>query len=68
MIKTQIIIENNKPKAVILDYKEFIRLKEMAGDKTDYQEAIEAEKNSKKLHSHETVKNRINGIIAKSKK
>ena len=59
MIKPQIIQENGKPKAVILEYKEYLKLKEMAEDKSDYHEAIEAEMTTKKWHKHEDIKRKL---------
>ena len=41
MIKTQVVKENNKPVAVIMDYKEYLRLKEIAEDRADYYSAAE---------------------------
>lgn len=59
MIKTQIIKADNKPMAVIMDYQEYIRLKEQAEDKSDYYSAIEAKLKSKKWTSHEDLKKKI---------
>lgn len=36
MIKTQLVREDNKPVAVIMDYREYLRLKEMEEDKSDF--------------------------------
>lgn len=41
MIKTQTIKEDSKPVAVILDYKEYLRLKGTEQDKVDYNSAKE---------------------------
>ncbi len=35
MIKTQIVKENNKPVAVIMDYKEYVRLKEIEQERSE---------------------------------
>lgn len=59
MIKTQIITENNKPKAVILDYKEYLRLTELAEDKEDYKSGIKSLRTTKKLHNHGDVKKEL---------
>lgn len=56
MIKTQIIKENRKPVAVILDYKEYLRLKEIEEAKTDYYSAQETKKKTKKWTSHKDLK------------
>ena len=57
MIKTQIIKEGNQPIAVILDYKEYLRLKEIEEDKFDYYTAFEIKKNNKIWTDHEDLKN-----------
>ncbi|MBP7736623.1 MAG: hypothetical protein KA369_11665 [Spirochaetes bacterium] len=59
MIKTQIIKENKKPKVVILDYKEYLRLKEKADDYDDYISAVKAVKTTKKLHSLDDVEKKL---------
>ena len=59
MIKTQVITENDKPKAVIIDYKEYLRLKELDEDKEDYLDGIEALKSTKKRHKHEDIKREL---------
>jgi hypothetical protein len=59
MIKTQIIEENKKPKVVILDYKEYLRLKEKADDYDDYISAAKAIKTTKKLHSLVEVEKKL---------
>ena len=58
MIKTQIVKENNKPVAVIMDYKEYLRLKEIAEDRADYYSAaeIKRKKKNKKWKGHEELK------------
>jgi len=56
MIKTQIIKEDNKPVAVILDYKEYLRLKEVELDKADYLSAVEVRKKNTKWVSHSALK------------
>ena len=40
MIKTQIVKEDNKPVAVIMDYREYMRLKEIEEDRMDYYFAL----------------------------
>ncbi len=56
MIKTQIIKEDRKPVAVILDYNEYVRLKDIEQDKIDYYSAIEVKKKNKKWTSHADLK------------
>jgi len=56
MIKTQVIKEDSKPVAVILDYKEYLRLKDIEQDKSDYNSAMEVKKKNKKWVSHKDLK------------
>ncbi|MBI5192006.1 MAG: hypothetical protein HZA08_01035 [Nitrospirae bacterium] len=56
MIKTQIIKEDTKPVAVILDYKEYLRLKDIEQDKVDHYSAMEVKKKNKKWVSHKDLK------------
>ncbi len=59
MIKTQIIKEDNKPVAVIIDFKEYQRLKEIEEDKIDYYSAIEVKRKNKKWTSHSDLKKEL---------
>lgn len=59
MIKTQIIKENNKPIAVILDYMEYKRLKDVEEDKKDYLNAVKNKKQNKKWVKHEDLKKNL---------
>jgi hypothetical protein len=59
MIKTQIIKEGKTPRMVILDYKEYLRLREIEQDKTDYYSAIEVKRKNKKWTSHENLKKEL---------
>ncbi len=63
MIKTQIIKEDNRPVAVILDYKEFVRLKDIEQDKIDYYSALEVKKKNKRWTAHQRFEERI-GIVS----
>jgi PHD/YefM family antitoxin component YafN of YafNO toxin-antitoxin module len=56
MIKTQVVKENNKPVAVIMDYKEYLRLKEIAEDRADYDSTVEVKRKNKKWKRHEQLK------------
>ncbi len=56
MIKTQIIKEGRKSVAVILDYQEYMRLKEVEQDKSDYYSALEVKRKNKKWVSHNDLK------------
>jgi len=56
MIKTQIIEENNKPRMVIMDYKEYLKLKESEEDRNDYYSALETKLVNKKWIKHDTIK------------
>jgi hypothetical protein len=59
MIETQIIHAEGKPIAVILDYREYLNLKESAGDREDYESAIKVRKNNKKWMKHEDLKKEL---------
>jgi hypothetical protein len=59
MIKTQIVKENDKPVAVVLDYKEYLRLKEIEQDKKDYYSALQVKMKNKKWTSHKDLKKAI---------
>ncbi|MBI5682847.1 MAG: hypothetical protein HZC45_06760 [Deltaproteobacteria bacterium] len=60
MIKTQVIKEENKPIAVILDYREYIKLKEIEEDRIDYYSAIETKLKNKKWVGHKDLKKKLN--------
>jgi len=59
MIKTQIIKEDNKPKIVLMDYEEFIRLKQAEEDRDDYFAALETKCSNKKWIKHEDIKKNL---------
>lgn len=59
MIKTQIVKENDKLVAVVLDYKEYLRLKEIEQDKKDYYSALQVKMKNKKWTSHKDLKKAI---------
>ena len=59
MIKTQIVKENDKPVAVVLDYKEYLRLKEIEQDRKDYYSALQVKMKNKKWLSHKDLKKAI---------
>jgi hypothetical protein len=59
VIKTQIVKENNKPVAVIMDYKEYVRLKEIEQDRKDYYSASRTKAANKKWTSHEELKKEL---------
>lgn len=59
MIKTQIIKEGKIPRMVILDYKEYMRLKEIEQEKLDYYSAIEVKRKNKRWTSHEGLKKEL---------
>jgi hypothetical protein len=59
MIKTQILKANDKPVAVVLDYKEYLRLKEIEQDRKDYYSAMQVKMTNKKWTSHKDVKKAI---------
>ena len=59
MIKTQIIKEDDKPVAVILDINEYMRLKEIEQDKSDYNSALVVKRKNKKWVSHKELKKEL---------
>jgi hypothetical protein len=59
MIKTQILKEGNKPIAVLLDYKEYKRLKEIEEDKADYLSALSVKIKNKKWKTHQQLKKEL---------
>ncbi len=59
MIQPHIIEQGNKPIAIILDYEEYQRLKEIEEDKLDYFAALEAKYESKKWTKHEDLKKKL---------
>ena len=59
MIKTQLVKEDNKPVAVIMDYREYRRLKEMEEDKSDYFSAMEVKRKNKKWKSHADLRKEL---------
>ena len=56
MVKTQIIRKDREPVAVILDYKEYVRLKEIEQDSKDYRSALAVKKRNKIWTAHEDLK------------
>lgn len=59
MIKKQIIKENNRPIAVIIDFEEYKRLKLIEQDKFDYARALKIKQTNKKWISHTDVKKKL---------
>lgn len=59
MIKTQIIKKDNKLVAVILDYDEYKRLKDVEEDKKDYYSAVKIKATNKKWKSHKELKKEL---------
>ena len=59
MIKTQLVKENNKPVAVVIDYKEYLRLKEIEEDKNDYYSALQIKIKNKKWKTHADLKKEL---------
>jgi hypothetical protein len=62
MIKTQIVKADDKPLAVIMDYQEYRRLKEIEEDREDYYSALEVKTRNKKWKPHGGVKKRTGAI------
>lgn len=59
MIKSQLIEIENKPVAIILDYKEYLRLKEIEEDKSDYYSALKTKLQNKKWFAHNDLKKEL---------
>ena len=59
MIKTQIVKEDNKPVAVIMDYREYIRLKEIEEDRMDYHSALQVKRKNKRWKTHDELKKEL---------
>jgi len=56
MVETQLIKYEDKPIAIILDYKEYQRLKELEQDMEDYYSAYKTKKENTKWVSHSEIK------------
>jgi hypothetical protein len=56
MVKTQIIRKDKEPVAVVLDYSEYIRLKEIEQDSEDYRSAVLVKEKNKKWTTHRDLK------------
>jgi len=59
VIKTQIVKENNKPVAVIMDYKEYVRLREIEQERKDYHSAAKTKAANKKWTDHQELKKEL---------
>ena len=59
MIKTQLVKQDNKPVAVVIDYKEYLRLKEIEEDRNDYYAALTVKIKNKKWKSHADLKKEL---------
>ena len=59
MIKTQIVRQDSRPVAVIMDYKEYLRLKEIEEERKDYYSAAKVKMRNKKWKSHEDLKKEL---------
>jgi hypothetical protein len=56
MVKTQIIRKDKEPVAVVLDYSEYVRLKEIEQDSEDYRSAVLVKEKNKKWTTHRDLK------------
>jgi hypothetical protein len=56
MVKTQIIKKDKEPVAVVLDYSEYLRLKEIEQDSEDYHSAVLVKEKNKKWTTHKDLK------------
>ena len=59
MVKTQIIRKDKEPVAVVLDYSEYVRLKEIEQDAEDYRSAMMVKEKNKKWTTHKTLKKNL---------
>jgi hypothetical protein len=59
VIKTQIIRQDRKPVVVIMDYKEYLRLKEIEEDKKDYYSAAKVKMRNKRWKTHTDLKKEL---------
>lgn len=59
MIKKQIIKENNRPIAVIIDFEEYKRLKQIETDKFDYFNAVKIKQTTKKWTTQKDLKKKL---------
>jgi len=59
MIKTQIVKSDDKPVAVIMDYQEYLRLKEIEEDRKDYDAALQVKRKNKGWKSHADLKKEL---------
>lgn len=59
MIKKQFVEKNGKPIAVILDYKEYLKLKEIEEEREDYNSASLTKLKNKKFTTHQDLKNKL---------
>lgn len=56
MIETNIIKQNDKPVAVVIDYQEFVRLKQIEEDYLDYTSAMQVKEENQVWIKHSDLK------------
>ena len=59
MIQTQIIKEDDKPKMVLMDYQEYLRLEEAEEERDDYYTALETKLTNKIWIKHSDIKKEL---------
>jgi hypothetical protein len=59
MITKQLIKEDDTPVAVVLDYEEYLRLKQVEEDYLDYNAAAETKKTNKNWTDHKDLKKEL---------
>jgi hypothetical protein len=59
MIKTQIVRSDDKPFIVIMDYNEYLRLKEIEEDREDYYSALQVKMKNRKWKTHDELKKEL---------
>ena len=47
LLKKAVVVEDNKPITVIMDYAEYLRLKEIEEDRLDYYSALDVKRKNK---------------------
>ncbi|MCK9245249.1 MAG: type II toxin-antitoxin system Phd/YefM family antitoxin [Candidatus Marinimicrobia bacterium] len=56
MIETNVIKQNDKPVAVIIDYKEYVRLRQIEEDFLDYSSAMQVKEQNQVWIKHSDLK------------
>ncbi|KWT94600.1 hypothetical protein [Candidatus Magnetominusculus xianensis] len=57
--RIQVIEEDGKPVAVIMDYNEYLKYKEIEDDRDDYYSAVETKLKNKEWVNHKDLKTKL---------